>query len=48
MAKSLIAEMNLESCVLVWTMYNPLYGFLRASLVAQMVKNLRAVWETWV
>ena len=48
LAKSLIAEMNLESCVLVWTMYNPLYRFLRASLVAQMVKNLRAMWETWV
>ena len=24
LAKSLKAEMNLESCVLVWTMYNPL------------------------
>ena len=29
LAKSLEAEMNLESRVLVWTVYNPLYGFLR-------------------
>ena len=25
-----------------------LYSFARASLVAQMVKNLPAMWETWV
>jgi len=24
------------------------YMYLRASLVAQMVKNLPAMWETWV
>ena len=31
-----------------WKSFGEGCPFLRASLVAQMVKNLLAVWETWV
>ena len=35
-------------CKLLSEVFKNKYGGLGASLVAQMVKNLPAMWETWV
>ena len=32
----------------IFLLFSALYEMLWASLVAQMVKNLPAIWETWV
>ena len=34
--------------ILLLLSFNPPTSFIWASLVAQMVKNLPAIWETWV
>ena len=47
--KSIIYNLFLMQYILwVWTKFNDIYLPLWASLVAQMIKNPPAVWETWV
>ena len=35
-------------CIYIYKMFYSLQGYIRASLVAQMIKNLPAMQETWV